>query len=82
MASSTDTISSESGTTTREATRPPEPRQPSRLRRAALAWGAIVAACIAVAALAVVTLRGGDDNVDIPPARLDSQAELQAHLEG
>jgi len=86
MATNTDTIPVENGTTaTRETTRPPKARPPSRPRRPALTWAAIVAACIAVAALAVATFTGGDDNVDIPATRLDPRAEQyerDAHLEG
>jgi hypothetical protein len=85
MATDTDIIPVENDTATREATRPPRARPPSTSRRAALAWAAMIAACIAVAALAVATFTGGDDDADIPATRLDSQAEQherQAHLEG
>jgi hypothetical protein len=85
MASNTDTIPVESGTATRETTRPPKGRPPSRTRRAALTWAAIAAAGTAVVALAVATFTGGDDNLDIPATRLDSRAEQlerDAHLEG
>lgn len=85
MASNTDTIPVESGTATRETTRPPKGRPPSRTRRAALTWAAVVAAGTAVVALAVATFAGGDDNLDIPATRLDPRAEQlerDAHLEG
>jgi hypothetical protein len=85
MASNTDTVPVESGTATRESTRTPKVRPPSRARRTALVWPAIIAACIAVAALAVATFTGGDDNVDIRVRRLAAQAEQHerdAHLEG
>ena len=85
MASNTDTIPVENGTATREATRPPKARPPSTSRRPALAWAAIVAACIAVAALVVATFTGGDDDADIPATRFAPQAEQyerDAHLEG
>jgi hypothetical protein len=85
MATDTDTIPVENDTATREATHPPRARPPSRPRRAWLGWAAIVTASIAVAALAVATFTGGDDDADIPATRLDSQAEQherQAHLEG
>jgi hypothetical protein len=85
MASNTDTIPVESGTATRETTRPPKGRPPSRTRRAALTWATAVAAGTAVVALAVATFAGGDDNLDIPATRLDPRAEQlerDAHLEG
>jgi hypothetical protein len=85
MASNTDTIPVESGTATRETTRPPKGRPPSRTPRAALSWAAVVAAGTAVVALAVATFAGGDDNLDIPATRLDPRAEQyerDAHLEG
>jgi hypothetical protein len=70
MASNTDTILSERSTTSREATRPPKARPPSRPRRAAVAWVAIIGAGMTVAALAVATFTGGDDDADIPATRL------------
>jgi hypothetical protein len=85
MASNTDTIPVESGSATREPTRPPKVRPPSRARRAALTSAATVAAATAVVALAVATFTGGDDNVDIRARRLAAQAEQherEAHLEG
>jgi hypothetical protein len=85
MTTNTDTIPVEQDTATRETTRPPTSRPPSSPRRVALAWAAILAACIAVIALAVATFTGGDDKVDSPATRLDPRAEQyewQAHLEG
>jgi hypothetical protein len=85
MATNTDTIPVEKDTATRETTRAPKSRPPSRSRRAALVWPAIIAACIAVVGLAVATFTGGDDKVDIPATRFDPQAEQyewDAHLEG
>jgi hypothetical protein len=84
MATNTDTILSEPGTTTREATRPPKVRLPSRPRRTAVTWVAIIGTGMTVAALAVATFTGGDDT-DIPATRLTPQAEQyerQAHLDG
>jgi hypothetical protein len=85
MTSNTDTIPVESGTATSETPRPPKGRTPSRTRRAALTWAAVVVAGMAVVALAVATFAGGDDNLDIPATRLDPRAEQlerDAHLEG
>ena len=79
MASNTDTLPAETSTTAREAHRPP------KVRRGALTWAAVIGVCIAVVALAVATLTGGDDGRDIPTPRLDPQAEQyerQAHLDG
>jgi hypothetical protein len=85
MATNTDTIPVENDTATHEATRPPRARPPSRPRRAALGWAAIITASIAVAALAVATFTGGSDNADSPAMRLDPQAEQserEGHLDG
>jgi hypothetical protein len=79
MSSSTDTLPVEAGPATREASRPP------RARRGALTWAAVIGAGIAVGALAVATLRGGDDDGDVPATRFNPQAEAierQAHLDG
>jgi hypothetical protein len=85
MATDTDTILSESGSTaTPEATRPPWARGP-RHWDVKLVWAAIVAAGIAVAALAVTSFTGGDDDSDIRAWRLAERAEQverEAHLEG
>lgn len=85
MASNIDTVPAESGTATRETTRPPTARPPARSRRAALTWAAIIAASLAVAALAVATLTGDDDTVRRPATRFDPQTEQyeqDAHLKG
>ena len=79
MAANTDTLPVETGGTTREASRPP------RARRGALTWAAVVGACVSVAVLGVMTLRGSGDDGDTPTARFDPKAEVyerQAHTKG
>jgi hypothetical protein len=78
MAANTDTLPVETSTATREASRPPRPR------RGALTWAAVIGACVSVAVLGVVTLRGGDDG-DTPATRFDPKAEVyerEAHTKG
>ncbi|HKE75535.1 MAG TPA: hypothetical protein VKB57_18070 [Acidimicrobiales bacterium] len=78
MATNTDTLPVETSEATREASRPP------RARRGALTWAAVVAACVSVAALGVVTLRGGHGD-DTPATRFDPKAEVyerEAHTKG
>src|SRR5262245_10751465 len=78
MASNTDTLPADTSVATREASRPP------KSRRGALTWAAVLGAGIAVAALAVTTLRGNDAQ-DTPVTRFHPEAdaiEHQAHLDG
>jgi hypothetical protein len=85
MASSIDTVPDTTDTPTGGVIHPPRQRRPTSVRRTALAWGATVAACLAVAALAIATVRGGNDADNTPPTRLDPRAEpyeREAHLEG
>jgi hypothetical protein len=86
MGLNTHSMPIESGTTTREPERSPRAPPPSRPLRALLAWLAVVAGAIAVAALAVATFTGGDDDPEVrTKARLATQAEQyerQAHIEG
>jgi hypothetical protein len=81
MASNTQAVKIERAPT-REATRPPRARPPYMPRRALFGWAAIITGSVAVAALAVAAFTGGDNKVDIPATRLDSQAEQEAHLDG
>jgi hypothetical protein len=79
MAPNTDTLTAETTTPAREPVRPP------KSRRGALTWVAVIGACSAVVALAVITLTGGNDDRDFPTPRFDPQAEQyerQAHLDG
>lgn len=79
MASNTDTVTTETTPPDREPPRPP------KARRGALTWAAVTGACIAVVALAVATLTGGNDDRDVPTPRFDPRAEQyerQAHLDG
>jgi hypothetical protein len=69
MASNTDTLPIETGTTTGEAPRPPG------ARRGAFTWGMVADACIAPVALAVATLVAGDEDSDIRIRQSDPQAE-------
>ena len=76
MASHIDTLPPETST--------PEPHPPPK-PRGVLTWAVVTGASVAVAALAVVTLTGGDDDSDMPATRFDPQAEQlerEAHLEG
>lgn len=76
MASHIDTIPPETST--------PEPHPPPKAR-GVLTWAVVTGASVAVAALAVVTLTGGDDDSDMPATRFDPQAEQlerEAHIEG
>jgi hypothetical protein len=85
MASSINTLPDTTDTATGGVIQPPRQRPPTSARRTALTWGAIVAACLAVAALAVATLLGGDETDNSPPTRLDPRAEQyerEAHLGG
>ena len=85
MASSIDTLPGTNDTATGGVVHPPRQRPPTSARRAVLAWCAIVAACLAVAALAIATLGGGDETDNAPPTRLDPRAEQydrEAHLDG
>ena len=85
MAIDSDTVLAEQESATHEATRPPVARKPSRGRRALIAWAAVIAACVAVAALAFAVLRGDDDDADFPALRLlpqSEQVDREAHLEG
>src|SRR5215207_6831055 len=79
MAPKIDTLTAEISTTAPEAPRPPG------AARGAVTWVAVIAACVAVVAFALVTFIGGDDDSDVPTTRLDPQAEQQerqAHLDG
>lgn len=79
MATDTDTLSAETTTPAREPLRPP------KTRRGTLTWAGVIGACIAVVALAVTTLTGGNDDRDFPTPRFDPRAEQyerQAHLDG
>ena len=79
MATDTDTLTAETTTPAREPLRPP------KTRRGTLTWAAVIGACIAVVALAVATLTGGNDDRDFPTPRFDPRAEpyeRQAHLDG
>jgi hypothetical protein len=69
MASNTDTLPIETGTTTGEAPRPPG------ARRGAFTWGMVAGACIAPVALAMATLVAGDEDSDIRIRQSDPQAE-------
>ena len=78
MATDTDTVTAETTAPAREPLRP-------GARRGALTWAAVIGACIAVVALAVTTLTGGNDDRDFPTPRFDPRAEQyerQAHLDG
>jgi hypothetical protein len=79
MAPNTDTLTAETTTPARE------PLPPPKSQRGALTWAAVIGACSAVVALAVITLTGGNDDRDFPTPRFDPQAEQyerQAHLDG
>jgi hypothetical protein len=85
MTPSTGTLPGETGTASQEAPSPPQGRPRSRTRSAVLAWAAIVAACVAAAALALVVLTDGGDDTDLPATRLAphaGQVDHEAHLEG
>jgi hypothetical protein len=57
----------QTSTTTVPQVRSPErDRQRGRSRRALLGWGAVGVACLAVGALTVATLTGGDDAPPVP----------------
>ena len=76
MASHIDTIPPETST--------PEPHPPPKAR-GLLTWAIVTGASVAVAALAVVTLTGVDDDSDLPATRFAPQVEQlerEAHLEG
>jgi hypothetical protein len=76
MASHIDTIPPE--------TSAPEPPPPPRAR-GVLTWAVVTGASVAVAALAIVTLTGVDDDSEMPATRFNPQAEQlerEAHLEG
>ena len=75
MGSNTDTLSNESGSVTQE-TRPPQRPLASRSRRTLVAWAAAtVAACAAVAAIAVGVLTGDGD--EAPESRAASVSTLE-----
>jgi hypothetical protein len=79
MASNTDTLTAETTTPAREPLRAP------KARRGALTWAAVIGACVAVVAVAVATLTGGNDDRDFPTPQFDPRAEQyerQAHLDG
>jgi len=79
MAANTDTLPVEAGEATPEASRP------RRARRGALTWAAVVGACVSVAVLGVMTLRGSGDDGDTRTTRFDPKAEVyerEAHLKG
>jgi hypothetical protein len=79
MASNAEALPIETGGATREASRP------ATNRHGALTWLAVTAAGISVAALAVVTLGGGEQDGDIKVTRYDARAQVlerRAHLEG
>jgi hypothetical protein len=83
MTPSTDTLPGETGTAAQEGPSPPQGRPRSRARRAVLAWAAVVAACVAAAALALVVRTDGAD-ADLPalPAPHADQVDHEAHLVG
>ncbi|MET0739667.1 MAG: hypothetical protein ABW035_15430 [Acidimicrobiales bacterium] len=85
MPADTDTLTIPSETAGRETTSPPEAHPPpSRSRRAAFGWVAMILAGVALAALAFATFTGGDDR-DIPAQGFYPEAEAyerEAHLEG
>jgi hypothetical protein len=83
MSTSTDNLTGTSESPVREATRPPATERRSG-RRGILGWSAAAAACVAAAALAVVTFAGNDaPDHNAPPfnPRIE-QIEREAHLEG
>jgi hypothetical protein len=83
MTPSTGTLPGETGTASQEAPSPPKGGPRSRTRSAVLALVTSVAACVAAAALVVLT-DGGDDT-DFPATRLAphaDQVDREAHLEG
>ncbi|HYZ97723.1 MAG TPA: hypothetical protein VE575_03160 [Acidimicrobiales bacterium] len=85
MATDIDTTLAEHEGTTQEPAGPPRAPKPSGSRRVLVAWAAVVAACVAVAALAFAVLRGDDDDADFPATRLlpeSEQVDRDAHLEG
>jgi hypothetical protein len=85
MTPSTDTLPAESGTAAQEGPSPPQGRPRSRARRAVLAPAAIVAACVAAAALALVVRSDGGGDTDLPatrPAPHADQVDHEAHLVG
>ena len=73
MTLDTETPAAERTVTTEEATPQPETTRLPATRRGVLAWAAIVAACIAVAVLAIVTLVGGEDRDSTRDPRLRRQ---------
>jgi hypothetical protein len=85
MTANTDTLTSPSETAGRETISPPEAHPPpSRSRRVAFGWVAVILAGVAVAALAFATFTGGDGR-DIPAQGFYPEAEAyerEAHLEG
>jgi hypothetical protein len=87
MASSTKTLPNEPGSVTEE-TRPPRRSPPSRSRRTLVAWAAAtVAACAAVAAIAIGAPTGDGDRPPEPRAASAStlapatRAALQDQIE-